>query len=169
MNRKIISIGIIAFFLLLGILSSSNAKTLNNLNYPPSITENPTVKLKNTPYGMKYFYQVSAVDPDGDSLIYCWDFDGDSVVDKTTIFDRFEKSELYQKARVKVKDAHGLESEWSSTVQYLSKSKYTQSFDNIIDQFFYRFVFMQPLLGLEKTFSDTYNKKLCYKVYIFFK
>jgi hypothetical protein len=67
-------------------------------------------------------YQTRAVDPDGDQIMYVWDFTGDLIPDKWSSFQNSDENSTitYSWAkrgdydiRVKARDINGLEGPWS--------------------------------------------------------
>lgn len=71
-----------------------------------------------------YNYSVSATDPDGDGIKYCFDWDDQTMTwtervasgQSVVVSHAWEKPGIYE-VRVKVRDTHGLDSEWSAPLK----------------------------------------------------
>jgi hypothetical protein len=90
-------------------------------NVPPATPNRPSGPTSGK-VGEKYTYTTSAVDQDGDKIKYGWDWDGDQIVDEwTKLYDSGATIEITHswdeegtyEIRVKAKDEHGSESNWS--------------------------------------------------------
>lgn len=73
---------------------------------------------------ISYNYTVSATDPDGDGIKYCFDWDDQTVTwtervasgQSVVVSHAWEKPGIYD-VRVKVRDIYGLDSEWSAPLK----------------------------------------------------
>lgn len=101
--------------------SSDVAFILYNINHAPSKPSRPSGPTSGK-VGNSYKYSTVAHDSDGNKVKYGWDWDGDKKVDEWTNFydsgKTIETSHSWDEKgeyeiRVKAKDEHGVESEWS--------------------------------------------------------
>jgi hypothetical protein len=89
-------------------------------NHPPYKPSKPTGEITGRP-GEKYAYATSTTDPDGDQIYYLWDWGDGTTSGWLGPFNPGEKAvathvweeEGDYKIRVKAKDTHGEESQWS--------------------------------------------------------
>jgi len=102
-------------------------------NKPPLIPTVPEgdIEIKT---GKEYGYTTTTTDPDGDLIKYGWDWDGDNVVDEWTILyssgidctavHEWSKEDIIE-VRVKAKDEHGMQSDWSEPLEVnITKGKF---------------------------------------------
>ena len=104
-----------------------------------------------------YEYKTSATDPDGDPILYGWDFDGDQQIDKWTSphpsgMEKTIKNEWTIKGsyniRVKSMDIHGYQSEWSDPLNVSISGKFyliqllQNILQNILDGYFFQLLFL---------------------------
>jgi hypothetical protein len=97
------------------------ATSTEGVNTPPATPNRPSGPTSGK-VGEKYTYTTSTIDEDGDKTRYGWDWDGDQIVDEwTNLYDSgvtietthsWEEEGTYE-IRVKAKDEHGSESNWS--------------------------------------------------------
>jgi hypothetical protein len=107
---------------------------ISSESQPPEKPEKPTGSTKITP-GETYTYSTSTTDPEEDTIYYLFDWGDNSVSEWIGPYDSGEQVETqhswnsrgtYQ-IRVKAKDQHGQQSEWSEPLQVrLPKSNHVQ-------------------------------------------
>ena len=83
-------------------------------NQRPDKPDTPTGPTKGTP-GLEYTFTTSGTDPDGDDITYRWDWDDGTISDwlNTTEASHSWDVQYNYDIRVKTKDEHGGESDWS--------------------------------------------------------
>jgi len=105
--------------------------------------------------GNEYNYTTAAIDPDGDQVQYGWDWDGDLAVDEWTPFynsgDPVKTFHSWDKVgnymiRVKAKDVHGTESEWSDPLSISMPKNEIISINLLIMQFLENHPNLFPIL-----------------------
>jgi parallel beta-helix repeat protein len=113
-----------------------NGRTPPNQDLYPFIDQNSWVLPLSTPIttgfragfqNIDYVFKTSAIDPNGDSIQYGWDWNGDGIVDEWTVFSSsglevfaiHHWSDLgsYEVA-VKARNIHGKESVWSTPLRF---------------------------------------------------
>jgi hypothetical protein len=125
---KILVVGIIALFLLLGV-QPAIAKTKEKINHPPST---PTIDGYYRDESGEYCFLFNTTDPDGDLVFYYIDWgDGNFVYwigpfSTPTEFchDYPPLSAIYE-IQVKVKDIHGAESGWANIYILILRTRTT--------------------------------------------
>jgi len=98
--------------------------TISEPNQPPA-TPSPPSGPTNVYVGVRYNYSAYTTDPDGDSIKYGWDWDGDGIVDQWSNFlpsgETCSMSHIWNdvgiySVKVKAMDEHGLETEWGEAL-----------------------------------------------------
>lgn len=88
---------------------------------PPEIPDRPFGPISGRP-NTGYIYAINTTDPEGDPMIYGYDWDSDKIVDGwTDLYDSGRKINITHawsetgtyEIRVKARDIHGAESDWS--------------------------------------------------------
>ena len=94
--------------------------TIGEPNLPPETPAKPTGRLTGEP-GKTYMYSSVAIDPDGDGISYQWDWGDGNYSDwlgpfasgNIVVTQKSWASEGTYSIRIKAKDSHGHESDWS--------------------------------------------------------
>jgi len=97
--------------------------TTLQLNGPPAIPDRPSGPSSGKP-GVEYLFTTSTIDPDGDDVFYMWRWGDGNYSDWLGPFDSgatasathiWSEEGNYQ-VRVKAKDIHGVETDWSESL-----------------------------------------------------
>jgi hypothetical protein len=108
-------------------LTSSNSNApdeVDFLNKPPNVPEKPTGS-KNCLLNVMYNFTISTTDPEGDQVMYGWDWNGDGEVyiwsdfyesGETVIISHVFRDKGRFEVKVKAMDNKGDESEWSDII-----------------------------------------------------
>ncbi len=109
---------------------------------------------------VEYEYSFSAIDPDGDDLIYYIDWGDDSDIEeagphysgyKLSVNHTWKEKGTYT-LKIKAKDSHGLESNWKTLELNMAKIKNKPYFHNLIFRFFKNYTnFLSMLQSLLKS------------------
>ena len=128
MNKKLLGI-LVVIIMITCTLSVIGLRTKHEISKTDIITLNDPPDKPSTPLGttsgktgIVYDYTSSTIDPDGDKVIYGWDWEGDMIVDEWT--DLHDSGEIVEMShswdiegsyeiRVKAKDTYEVESPWS--------------------------------------------------------
>ncbi|MCJ7571203.1 MAG: hypothetical protein MUO82_04935 [Candidatus Thermoplasmatota archaeon] len=131
--------------------------TTSTSNNPPNKPSKPTGQIYGTTKQL-YLYTTNTTDPDGDQVYYLWEW-GDNSFEWVGPYDSslvINASHAWAKGtyqiRVKAKDFHGLESEWSDPL--LVSMPKTKIYNPII-QLLYKILEHFPIL--EKILNQYYN------------
>ena len=162
MNKKLLGI-LVIILLITCTLSVIGLRTKHEISKLDIITLNDPPDKPSTPLGttsgktgIVYDYTSSTIDPDGDKLIYGWDWEGDMIVDEWT--DLHDSGEIVEMShswdiqgtyeiRVKAKDVHGLESEWSNPLPItMPKIKAINPFILFLERLMERFTILEQIL-----------------------
>jgi len=158
MKKKIISLGIVSIFLLMGLTTTASkvTKEVDNDNHPPVITQCYIYVS-----GGGEYIKVKANDPDGDKIRFGIDFERDGEVDiwrgYWSSFTRTGVVELYDEKEFKnfytggnvflvVEDEHGAQSDWVNPSTDPRSKSINNPILNIYEKIFSKFPILQQLI-----------------------
>ena len=130
--------------------------TISGINQPPNKPDTPSGKT-NGKADVEYSYSTFTNDPEGHSIYYMWDWgDGNqsewlgpyNTGETCEAIHMWEEQDDYE-IRVKAKDEHGKESEWSDPLEVAMP--HIHDFNPIvwlIEQLIQRFPFLEPYLEI---------------------
>ncbi len=118
-------------------------------NNPPDKPSKPSGNAKGEP-GKDYTYSTSCTDPDGDDLLFLWDWgDGNfsEWLDTTSASHNWSEKDDYF-VKVMAKDEHGRESDWSETLKVsIPRSRFvSRPFINLFQRYLNLFPMLKILL-----------------------
>lgn len=144
MYKKIVGILIVCFFMGAGLIPiiSGNTNMDVDLNNPPNTPDSPDGPHQCNTRSW-HLYRVNTTDPEGDKISYKMDWDDGTQSDWTDFIDsgdfayfeiKWNTWGIYN-VRVKAKDIHGAESDWSPPLPVtVCKNKEPLQFYKIIKQ-----------------------------------
>ncbi|MEA2054277.1 MAG: C1 family peptidase [Candidatus Thermoplasmatota archaeon] len=111
-------------------------------NYPPSRPEKPEGVMKGK-VGEEYTYSATAIDPDDNKIKYCFEW-GEGNTTWTSFVNSGETVRVNYTwttkgdydIRVKIRDEHGLESDWSDPLPVSMPKTYQNPFTMLLEKIF---------------------------------